>query len=513
MTETEQIDVSTSQQLVRPTQGRMLAGVAQGIAIRFALPVWLVRVIFVILTISGGVGLFLYIAGWVLIPEEGRQAAAGQILERMEGPRAWVGVGLIALAVIIVADTIGLGDADLVTAAVLIVVGVLLYRGDLGGSKEPSTEEATATMTYTTSGGTTTEPINSGITDPGGPADAPPLPPVPPVPAAARPPLPPPPPRERSILGRLTIAVGLITLGIMALFDNLDLANVTFRHYVAAAMTVIGVGLLVGSMLGRARGLIVLGVILAPVVLFSPISEFDFGETSVRYDPVSLDDIQTEYQLDVGTMIIDLSAVDFAGGEATIDADVGLGELIITVPDDVAVEAYGNVGVGELQVFGSNSGGIGDIGLRRSTDGDNGTLIVNGRTDMGRVEIRTASGIAPVPPVDFGGGEFVATVADDLESSYDFGVGDYVFDLSDLTMSEAEDISIDLGTGTVTVILPAATATEVEASVGLGDISFPDDPSVGGIAPSGEYRTGDNPLLSIDIEVGAGEIVIEEAMR
>ena len=184
--------------------------------------------------------------------------------------------------------------------------------------------------------------------------------------------------------------------------------------------------------------------------------------------------------------------------------------MIITVPDDVAVEAYGNVGVGEVAVFGSNSGGLGDIGLRRSTDGDNGTLAVHGRVDMGRVEIRTASSlqpIPPIPPIDFGGNEFGATLPEHLEPSYDFGVGDYVFDLSALTVSEAQDVSIDLGTGTVTVILPAATATEVEASVGLGDITFPDDPSVGGIAPSGE-----NPLLSIDIEVGAGEIVIEEAM-
>lgn len=513
MTETEQIDAPTSQQLIRPSQGRVVAGVAQGIAIRFALPVWLVRVIFVILTLSGGVGLFLYIAGWVLIPEEGGQPAAGQFLERMEGPRAWVGVGLIALAAIIVADTLGLGDADLVTAAVLILVGVLLYRGDLGGSAKPSTEEATATMTYTTTGGTTTEPIDTGIAGPGDPADVPPPPPVAPVPAAARPPVPPPPPRERSILGRLTVAVGLITLGIMALFDNLDLAAVTFRHYVAAAMTVLGVGLLVGSLLGRARGLIVLGVVLTPVVLFSPVSEFDFGETSVRHDPVNLAEIQPDYRLDLGTMEIDLSAIDFDGGEATVDAEVGMGELIITVPDDVAVEAYGNVGVGEVVVFGSNSGGLGDIGLRRSADGDNGTLTVNGRTDIGRVEIRTVSGAGSIPAADFGSGGFVATTADDLESSYDFGVGDYVFDLSGLTLTEAQDVSIDLGTGTVTVVLPANTATEVEASVGMGEISFPDDPSVGGIAPSGDYQNGDYPLLSIDIEVGAGEVVIEEALR
>jgi hypothetical protein len=84
----------------------------------------------VILTVSGGVGVVLYAAGWVLIPGEGdAKAAAGQFLDRIEGPRAWVGVGLMALAAIIVADSTRLLEADLVAAGLLILIGVLLYRG------------------------------------------------------------------------------------------------------------------------------------------------------------------------------------------------------------------------------------------------------------------------------------------------------------------------------------------------------------------------------------------------
>jgi hypothetical protein len=65
-------------------------------------------------------------------------------------------------------------------------------------------------------------------------------------------------------------------------------------------MTVIGIGLLVGSLFGRARGLIVLGVILTPVLLFSPIAELDFGDTDVRYEPATVADIAPFYELDVG---------------------------------------------------------------------------------------------------------------------------------------------------------------------------------------------------------------------
>lgn len=48
----------------------MLAGVAQGLADRFDIPVLLVRALFVILTLGGGMGLALYFTGWFLIRSE-----------------------------------------------------------------------------------------------------------------------------------------------------------------------------------------------------------------------------------------------------------------------------------------------------------------------------------------------------------------------------------------------------------------------------------------------------------
>jgi phage shock protein PspC (stress-responsive transcriptional regulator)/predicted membrane protein len=500
-----------SQALIRPSTGRVLAGVAAAIANRFSLPVWLVRAIFVILTLSGGLGVVLYAAGWVLIPGDGdAKAAAGRFLDRIEGPRAWVGVGLMALAAIIVADSTRLLEADLVAAGLLILIGVLLYRGDIGSAgsirESARNEEESTTMTYVPSGGPTTDTID--LSGPAQPPSPPPTPP--PVPAAPLPTAPPPPPRERSILGRLTVAVGLITLGVMAFVDNVGATEVEFRHYTGAAMTVIGIGLLVGSVFGRARGLIVLGVILTPVLLTSPIAELDFGDTDVRYDVATVADIAPEYRLDVGQMVIDLTAVDFSGEEVTLDAEVGLGELVIVVPDDVAVEAYGEVAIGEVRVLGGTSGGLGEISLRRSAEGDNGTLTIDARVDIGRVEIGRA---ATLGLADLGSGSFVITTSAELEDGYDLGVGDYVFDLNALALEIDRSVSIELGTGTLTVILPADVASEVEASVGVGDLTLPDG-TRSGLAPNGFYENGPDPRLSLDIEVGAGELtVVEEAMR
>jgi phage shock protein PspC (stress-responsive transcriptional regulator) len=60
-----------SQQLYRPLEGRMVAGVGAGIARYLGVDVTIVRIGLVVLTIIGGAGLPLYLAGWLLMPEEG----------------------------------------------------------------------------------------------------------------------------------------------------------------------------------------------------------------------------------------------------------------------------------------------------------------------------------------------------------------------------------------------------------------------------------------------------------
>ncbi|HBW21540.1 MAG: PspC domain-containing protein [Streptosporangiaceae bacterium] len=60
-----------SQQLRRPASGRMLAGVAAGLAGYLGVDVTIVRIVLAVLTVVGGAGVPLYLAGWLLIPEEG----------------------------------------------------------------------------------------------------------------------------------------------------------------------------------------------------------------------------------------------------------------------------------------------------------------------------------------------------------------------------------------------------------------------------------------------------------
>lgn len=68
-----QDDFGSVARLERPVHGRMVAGVAAGAARTLGVDPTVVRIIFAVLVVVGGFGVPLYLAGWLLIPEEGRQ--------------------------------------------------------------------------------------------------------------------------------------------------------------------------------------------------------------------------------------------------------------------------------------------------------------------------------------------------------------------------------------------------------------------------------------------------------
>jgi phage shock protein PspC (stress-responsive transcriptional regulator) len=68
--------------LHRATQGRILGGVAAGLSEYLGIDIAVVRVGFVVLSLLGGIAVPLYVAGWLLIPEEGGDSTiADDLLE------------------------------------------------------------------------------------------------------------------------------------------------------------------------------------------------------------------------------------------------------------------------------------------------------------------------------------------------------------------------------------------------------------------------------------------------
>jgi len=72
--------------LRRPAGGRILGGVAAGLASYFVIDVAYIRIVLVALSLLGGAGVPLYLAAWVLIPAEGPGVAiADEILGHAGG--------------------------------------------------------------------------------------------------------------------------------------------------------------------------------------------------------------------------------------------------------------------------------------------------------------------------------------------------------------------------------------------------------------------------------------------
>ena len=62
----------------------MLGGVAAGIARYLRVDVTVVRIVFAVLAIMGGAGIPIYLAGWLLIPEEGaQQSIASDLIDSL----------------------------------------------------------------------------------------------------------------------------------------------------------------------------------------------------------------------------------------------------------------------------------------------------------------------------------------------------------------------------------------------------------------------------------------------
>ena len=72
--------VIARKRLVRPREGRKIAGVCLGVSEYFDLDVSLIRLVWVLAVVFGGTGLLAYIIAWIVMPEEPEPAPqpAGQ---------------------------------------------------------------------------------------------------------------------------------------------------------------------------------------------------------------------------------------------------------------------------------------------------------------------------------------------------------------------------------------------------------------------------------------------------
>ncbi|MDG4774527.1 MULTISPECIES: PspC domain-containing protein [Micromonosporaceae] len=64
-----------SRKLVRPRNGRMIAGVCAGLGQRFGISAGMVRLIFLLSLLLPGTQVIIYLALWIVMPNEDRNLA------------------------------------------------------------------------------------------------------------------------------------------------------------------------------------------------------------------------------------------------------------------------------------------------------------------------------------------------------------------------------------------------------------------------------------------------------
>jgi len=257
--------------------------------------------------------------------------------------------------------------------------------------------------------------------------------------------------------------------------------------------------------MGRARGLIFVGILVAPLLILSPLAEFDLnsGVGQRRVDPASVSEIAPSYDLAIGELVIDLRDVDFSQATVELEASVGIGSLVVLIPDDAGLDVDAEVGIGSARVFGNERNGFArEVTLERNGAG---TLILHADVMIGEVRVTESGAIdTVVGTVD----ERVTTPAE-LQNVYDLRSGDLRLDLSDLVLSQPRTVRIENGIGTITVIVPSRETTTVYAHTDLGEVVLY------GAAQEGFNTTVESPatgeaLLTLDIDLDAGEIIVEE---
>jgi phage shock protein PspC (stress-responsive transcriptional regulator) len=358
--------------LTRRADRRMIAGVAGGIADYLGIETWVVRLGFIVLVPFGGFGLLAYLIAWLLVPVAGSdQSLASAVLRRPpSGLRSYIGAGLILLAVAILASAFS--EPSVIWAIALIAFGIFLFRQDDpdppdrrpptgGGGPGPAAGAAPlpasppAPTTTATTEPLAPPPVSDRGTNPL-PPDVPVWsPPPPPDQAAAWGPPPPRRPRRRAFLGPLTFAVALIATGLALALDNLGVVDLSLGQVLAVFLTVLGAGMLVGTWWGRAWGLIPVGLLAVPVVALTALAgsvPVKGGVAERLFQPTTPAEVRSGYRLAGGELVLDLSKVRFGPGAPPIQASVAGGRLLVVVPDEVAANVRGRVGVGSLDLLG-----------------------------------------------------------------------------------------------------------------------------------------------------------------
>ena len=328
----------TPRRLLRSREDRVIAGVAGGLARHFDTDPIIFRIGFAAATFFGGLGIFLYIAAAVFVPSEG---ADGEPAPPSRNTLIVGGVALLLVALVFLLDGPSFGPFGFgfgfVWLLALAAVGLLAWQ--LVERRRGAAEDT---------------------------GDG------------------------RSLMRRFAIVLGILVLMAVAAVGGAWGTAVGGGEVVAGLVIATGAVLVASSFYGGAAWLVLPALALAlPAGLVAAADvELDGGVGQRLYEPQSLAEVRDEYSLAVGRLELDLSDVDFPSGRTPLDAQIGVGELDVIVPEEVCVVSTTDVGIGAIDHFGRDTGGI-DVDHRDGATPPPGVplLVLDAEVGIGQVRV------------------------------------------------------------------------------------------------------------------------------
>ncbi|MEW1954805.1 PspC domain-containing protein [Terrabacter sp. NPDC080008] len=396
--------------IVRQSQGRWFAGVANGLARWLGVDPLVVRAGFILFSIFFGMGVALYLVLWLLMPDERGEIHVERALKHGEG-------GSIFLLVVTAMSVLGGGPwwggdtrGFRFFGFVLLVVGAwwFLTRTSAGrelraqapwrGNADGATGSTGSTSTSGSSSATSATGATSAPAYPGAPEAAPtgPAPFVPgagvsgpaaPGPvtaygstgnaaanagatlAAPRTPAPTPVHERTPVVG---FAGGLLLLGLSILTAVVvssvaQAAGWSGSHVavgLASGVGVLGLGILVAGLAGRRAGglafFAVVGMIAAAAATATPAGVSQPWQVGDQTHQVTSLTPSPSFELGVGQMQVDLTKADYRATPGTdyVTAKAALGQIDLVVPKGVRVTVNATGRAGALHATGTTQGDV-----------------------------------------------------------------------------------------------------------------------------------------------------------
>jgi phage shock protein PspC (stress-responsive transcriptional regulator) len=351
-------DEAPARRLVRTTDGRWLGGVCAGLGRYFEINPLVYRIAFAALALAGGTGLLLYLAAFLVIPDEraDESIAVEAMRTRRDQPWLLLGVGLLGFGALFALSEASFwpGNGNFWFAAILVGAAIVWWRvssrdrpADDGPAPDAAAPAATAT----------------------------------------------PRPARRPSLFAPVVGALLAASGVFGLLSVLDVYDVDLEVAFAAGVAIVGGAIAIGAMTQRrVGGLVFLGLILLAafgIAAATPVS-VSAGAGDKVERPLNADALEPSYDLGVGSLDLDFRAVALPSGTTSIDASVGAGELLITVPEGVALDVDVHAGVGEVDLLGDHDDGV-DVHRKLTLSGstpDAPVLQLDADVGIGHIEVR-----------------------------------------------------------------------------------------------------------------------------